>query len=179
MIIFLDLDGVIINWAKGVCNWFNIPYEPEKIVSWNSMPKLTKTTNNEFWGKIKTPVFWENLDFYQEAEDFIMELKNYGKVVFLSNPAYGCAGYRQNWIQNNLPDFFFKGHYILTSAKWACAHAGTVLIDDSDSNYESFYRAGGHAIIYPQPWNMAGDVPEEEKNDLIIKTISELKQRWI
>jgi len=26
---------------------------------------------------------------------------------------------------------------------------------------------------------MAGNVPEKEKNDLIIKTISELKQMWI
>ena len=179
MIIFLDLDGVIINWVKGVCSWFNIPYKPEKVTTWDSMQKLTNTTRNEFWKSIKTPLFWENLDFYPEAEDFIMRLKKHGKVILLSSPAHGCAGYRQNWIQNNLSDFFFQGHYILTPAKWACAHRGAILIDDSTANYESFYRAGGHAIIYPQPWNMAGNVPEKEKNDLIIKTISELSQMWI
>ena len=40
MIIFLDLDGVIINWNKGVCDWFKVPYEPEKVTKWNSLYKL-------------------------------------------------------------------------------------------------------------------------------------------
>ena len=174
MIIFLDLDGVVINWAKGICDWFEIPYKPEKITSWNAMPKLTNTTKNEFWESIKLSCFWENLEFYSEAKDFIKALKNYGKVILLSSPAIGCAGYRQNWIQNNLPAFFSKGRYILTSAKWACAHKDAILIDDSNNNYEAFYRAGGHALIYPQPWNMAGSMNEKEKNALTIKAISEI-----
>jgi 5'(3')-deoxyribonucleotidase len=179
MIIFLDLDGVIINWVAGVCDRFNIPYEPEKVTSWDIMPTLTNTTKTEFWNTLKIPGFWEHLNFYPEALSFIEQLQQYGKVILLSSPAIGCAGYRQNWIERNLPSFFKKGHYILTPAKWACASKGTVLIDDSNRNYEGFYKAGGHAILYPQPWNIAGAVPEKEKNNLIIRTISELNNMWI
>ena len=62
MIIFLDLDGVIINFSKGVSDWFNIPYQPEKITHWDILPSLVNLQEDEFWNSIKTPKFWEHLD---------------------------------------------------------------------------------------------------------------------
>jgi 5'(3')-deoxyribonucleotidase len=177
MIIFLDLDGVIINWVQGVFKWFGKPYDPEKVTSYGCMPKLFDVDQQDFWNIIKTPIFWEYLEFYPEAKSFIEKLQQYGQVILLSSPAYGCAGYRQNWIEQNLPDFFNRGEYILTPAKWACAHSGTVLIDDHSRNYKEFIKNGGQAILYPQPWNDAGkqlaveNLSEKEKNALIIEKL--------
>lgn len=174
MIIFLDLDGVIINWAKGVCNWFDVPYEPEKITRWNIMPEIVNVHPRDFWPIINTPVFWEYLDFYPEAISFIERLQQYGEVILMTSPAHGCAGYRQNWIQKNLPTIFNKGKYILTPSKYACAHKGAILIDDHNENCQQFSTAGGHTILYPQPWNQKTSLTEKEKNDLVIRTLVEI-----
>lgn len=173
MIIYLDLDGVIIDFIKGVCNWFKIPHEAEKFTHWNSMPEILNISNNEFWENIKNPCFWEGLGFYSEAENFIEKLREKYKVILISSPAHGCAGYRQNWIEKNLPEFFKKGHYILTPAKWTCAHKNTILIDDSEKNCFSFINSGGYAFLYPQPWNGRNDLSEKQKNNFILKIISE------
>jgi len=177
MIIFLDLDGVIINFAKSVCDWFNIPYQPEKITHWNSLYKLTKTKPENFWDDVRCSNFWEELDFYPDAKCFIERLKQKNKVILLSTPAIGCASYRQNWIEDNLPEFFKKGHYILTPAKWACANKNTILIDDSDRNCKEFSQNNSCALLYPQPWNSNRGLfnSEEEKNNDIIKLFSLLK----
>jgi 5'(3')-deoxyribonucleotidase len=160
MIIFLDLDGVIINFIEGVCNWYGIPYEPEKVTHWNALPELTNTSYEDFWRRINTPLFWKELNFYPYAKLFITELQKHGEVILLSSPARGCAGYRQNWIQNNLPDFFYSGNYILTPNKAVCANRNTILIDDADHNCISFAKAGGFAILYPQPWNIISSALE-------------------
>lgn len=174
--IFLDLDGVIINLNKAVCDWYEIPCEPEKVTEWDSWYKLTGVSNYDFWKNIKCAAFWETLQFYPDSISFIKELQKLGKVILCTSPAIGCAGYRQNWIQYNLPDFFNKGNYIITSNKWLLAKKGTVLIDDSDSNCDKFYELGnGHAIIYPQPWNRGRHL-DSDKHELVLKAVIELKE---
>lgn len=180
MIIYLDLDGVIINWVKGVCDWYKIPYEPEKVTYYDALQKLTNTNKNEFWNNIKTPAFWENLETYPHTDSFIKQLNELGTVILLSSPAYGCAGYRQNWIQKYLPDFFYKNHYVLTHMKWLCANKDTVLIDDSDKNCFDF-SGFGYIILYPQPWNNIRKLFSyknsiKDKNDHVIKSIVKLKK---
>ena len=174
--IFLDLDGVIINWNKGVCDWFKIPYEPEKVTKWNIMTKLTNTTNKEFWLSIKCCAFWENLHFYPGSISFIKKLERLGTVILCTSPAIGCAGYRQNWIQYNLPDFFKSGNYIITPNKWLLSKPGSILIDDSDDNCDKFYRLGnGYSVIYPQPWNSGRHI-DSDKHELVLKSVAELKR---
>jgi len=156
MIIYLDLDGVIINWAKGVCDWFGVQCKPEEITHWDAMYDITHTEVDEFWNKIKTPAFWEYLEFYPGAKKFIKKLKKYSDVILLTSPARGCAGFRQNWIQKYLPDFYNENKYIITPGKYHCAYNKTILIDDSDKNCSMFAQNGGHTVLYPQPWNSAG-----------------------
>jgi len=174
--ILLDLDGVIINLDKSVCDWFKIPYAPEKVTEWDSWYKLTGVEKEEFWPSIKFSAFWENLRFYPGAIQFIEQLEKLDTVILCTSPAIGCAGYRQNWIQYNLPDFFKSGNYIITSNKWLCAKKGTVLIDDSDSNCDKFYELGnGYSIIYPQPWNRGRHI-NSDKHELVLKSVRELKE---
>lgn len=33
------------------------------------------------------------------------------------------------------------------------AKSGAILIDDYDVNVNKFVTAGGHAVLFPQPWN--------------------------
>ena len=176
MIIFLDLDGVIINWVGGVCKWFDIPYQQEEVTNKDNMLELIDISYKEFWTDLSTPDFWEYLDFYPQAKQLIGQLKKYGDVVFISSPALGCAGYRQNWIQHNLPEFFITNKYILTSSKEYCANPNTVLIDDFRKNCQDFVANGGNAILYPQPWNGHSNINKKNKNDLVLKKIKEFKK---
>lgn len=175
MIIFLDLDGVIINWVKGVFDWYNIHYEPSRVTHYSAMYDIVDRKPKQFWNDLKNAEFWENLEFYPGAENLIERLQQYGEVILLTSPAIGCAGYRQNWIQANLPNFFTRGHYLIGPAKYVCAGFYKILIDDSDDNCNKFLSNGGQTITYPQLWNELGqqfeEITIENKNNYVIKRL--------
>lgn len=170
VIIYLDLDGVIVNFAKGIADHFGIPYAPEKSTTWGSVYEITGTENNHnyFWDSLKNAEFWENLEKYSYADELIEELKSMDflpdvDICLLTSPAAGCAGYRQNWIQKNLPEFFKSGRYLIGPGKECCARRGAILIDDYPVNIKNFSKAGGMGIIFPQPWNGMKGLSENRK----------------
>lgn len=155
MKIFLDCDGVLFNLAQSIADWFEIEnYTPKMINRWDSFLEITNLPEKQFYSSIATPDFWENLEFYPEAENLISELLHItSNITLLTTPARGCAGYRQNLIRKKLPHFYRKGKYLIGPDKAACANQDTILIDDYFINTERFQRKGGYSILYPQYWN--------------------------
>jgi len=160
--VFLDMDGVLTNFRKGVYKAFNIPYDFTK-----------ENPNYEFWeswGKGATwkhvhevcnsIEFWANLEWMPdglEIYSIIRDKFETEQIYLLTNPLAGgdltSAG-KMKWIKKHLPDFY--RHTIITaSSKGLLAKPGTLLIDDHDKNVNEFKEAGGSAILVPQPWNKA------------------------
>lgn len=156
--IFLDLDGLIRDFSRGLIDHFKMDHSPEDVTHWGySVDKITKKygfTEDEFWNCL-TYQFWSTLPMTPYANRIINIMRPL-KPTILTSPAHNSAGPTQAWIKENLPAYFNDGRYLIGPAKESCAHENALLIDDSEENCVKFYQAGGDIIMFPGPWNSAG-----------------------
>lgn len=174
MKIFLDLDGVIVDWDRGVIEWFGLNATHDDITHWGSMYELSGMTEHDFWEDLATPLFWENLMFTPIAFD-LLKLLTIWKPCLLTSPAMKTAGWRQNWIQKNLPSYFHSKRYLIGPGKQYCASPDAILIDDYEENIKLFESWGGRGLLFPQPWNYLRDIKtKQDKLDYVEKQLRKL-----
>jgi 5'(3')-deoxyribonucleotidase len=164
--ILLDMDGVVVDFIRGICDFYDMDYG-STIDNWNPLGEydLTQTVafreagidQSEFYPTLaQRPMeFWRNLLAYPNAPH-LYNLINGGfkNWLFVSAPIPSAACYagKFEWV-NDFLEQRATTRLILTRHKEWLAAPYTLLIDDSDSNVKQFVKAGGHAILYPQPWN--------------------------
>ena len=152
--IFLDLDGVIVDFISGVLEWYNIDKQHDDMVGWNDIITASGKSTVKFWQGLDSRDFWLGLKKYEYADEILdMVSRAEADTCILTSPAFHIAGYRQDWIQDNMPDYFTEGRYLIGPAKAYCSYQGAFLIDDSDSNCKLFDKFDGVSILFPQPWN--------------------------
>lgn len=162
--IFLDIDGVLADFAGGVCNLYGI----DRDLAYESWPEGTYDVcdalgidTEEMWMRIdaRGVRFWEQLQPYPWAHEVFATCHEHGRVVLLTSPSYhwtSAAG-KVAWIQRHLgPNF---RDYLIGPPKHACAHDRAVLVDDSESNVRAFTQHGGQGITFPAPWNNRNEKP--------------------
>ena len=156
--IYLDLDGVIVDFVGGCHALFGKPVNPQTSYDIHSWWDLSP---NEFWNRIAaTSGFWSGLKPYQHAQEFVTLLKTFTKeIVLVTSPTLDpqCAAEKTEWIQT-----YFKGNfrnYIITSRKELLEKDG-LLIDDSNDKINKFRIYDGRAILFPQPWNALSMIQE-------------------
>ena len=149
--IFLDMDGVITNFMKAICEEFKLPYPPQVYHFFSDI----RDKVNDFC----TSDFWRNLQWMPDGRDIlraIMSTFGLDKIYFLSGmmPNIGSGSGKLLWIQLNLP--VYRNRIILHTLgvpKSFLAQPNTLLIDDKDENVDEFIKAGGWGILVPRPWN--------------------------
>lgn len=158
--IFLDLDGVLADFVGGIClahsrpNPFLDPanagrYQVDEI--WGMAPA-------EFW-KPCDESFWAFLEPTPEAE-MIVELADRlvgeENVCVLTAPSEnpGCVPGKLRWLDRHFG--IGRDRVLFGSCKHFCAAPHAVLVDDHLGNAERFWMFGGHAVLYPRPWNPHG-----------------------
>ncbi len=137
-IIFFDMDGLIVNFAKGYKDAFNrSAYEDDSF------------TVNQFC--LQVPHFFRMLPVNDQGMELFNMLRNDYKIVFLTTPMEGmvfCKSDKLNWIFENVGskyDVIFsdnKAEYVTDSR--------SILIDDMQHNLGHWAEAGGTAIKFPQ-----------------------------
>jgi len=155
--IFLDVDGVLVNFRKGIHDIFNKSYNyptlSNKWLFWDDWPDITfEMVNN-----VCTINFWANLEWTHDGHDIlraVLDKFSISQIYLLttSMPNIESASGKMMWIKNKLPEFY-KRTIITQVSKSLLAHPDTLLIDDKDENIEGFCIAGGHGILVPRPWN--------------------------
>lgn len=155
-LVLLDLDGVLVDFHKGVCAIHNQPYQDTWIE-----PELWGMTKTEFWRRCDED-FWANLEpmfDMQQILDVVCKAVEIEKVGILTaaphSSSYAMEGKRR-WIEKHIPKL--KERVIFGSAKYFCARQDTLLIDDKYENCEKFVYFGGYSFLYPRPWNGGGDL---------------------
>lgn len=157
MKVYLDMDGVLVNFRKGIHEMFNVPYD---------YPKLTSKWN--FWEDWDDVVFWDvngfcTVDFWRklwfmhdgvEMLDAILNKFNAIQIYLLSTPMPNSGSWTGKvlWVYDNMPAFV-KRLIITQAPKSIFAGPDSLLIDDKDENIEEFIAAGGQGILVPRPWN--------------------------
>jgi len=155
--VFLDMDGVLANFRKGVHDAFNKPYDyttlSPKWKFWDDWPDVTF----EMVNAVCNTSFWWNLEWMHDGCDILraIEYKFAPAQIYLLTtpmPNLKSADGKMMWVRDQIPAYLNRT--IITQApKHLLARPDTLLIDDKDKNIDGFVKAGEHGILIPRPWN--------------------------
>ena len=158
-IVFLDMDGVLVNFREGIHEAFNKSYDYPTLSSkwkfWDDWSDVSFAMVNAAC----TTEFWTDLEWMHDGLNIIRIIWkkfNVNQIYLLTTPMPNLesASGKMIWVDNNLP-IHFK-HTIITQApKCLLARPDTLLIDDKNENVDGFREAGGKALLVPRPWNRA------------------------
>lgn len=154
--VFLDLDGVIVDFDLGCRKVFDWPRRPRKPLE--TTQHFLGLTSHEFWKVIDSygEKWWSELDLTNEAKDIINVVEKYDKnFTILTSPSlshYAASG-KVLWLQKHFGKSFVR--YIITPHhnKSSLANSKSILIDDMEHNCKDFENKDGHSILVPQIWN--------------------------
>lgn len=155
---FLDMDGVLANFNKGIhqAHGREDVYNKTSSLGVFDIETLWGITPEEFWIPHNYQGFWLGLEKMPEADGIMKAAvatfgeENVAILTFPSESIWSVSEKRE-WIKKNYPTF--SKRMIFGSAKEFMASSERVLIDDRDKNIEDFQNAGGHTVIVPRAWN--------------------------
>ena len=154
--VFLDLDGVLVDFLKGACEIHNIKYDYNQYsfkVNDFFINRQVDISDEDFFKPLDEN-FWMNLEWIDDGKEILSIVESFSDNLFLlTSPAEtpGCLEGKRKWIKQNIPHY--EKRVLYGTPKHACAHASALLIDDSNHNHDSFIENGGNCILVPRKWN--------------------------
>jgi 5'(3')-deoxyribonucleotidase len=152
--LFLDLDGVLVDFVGGWCKLYNVdyPYNDPKMLGIFYFTNFTKVEKP--WEKTDEE-FWANLQPMPDMERILRIIENFftpEDVCILSSPAgKGSMEGKFRWVAKYLPQY--KKQFLFGSTKEFAACPKRLLVDDANHNYDAWIKEGAPAILLPRPWN--------------------------
>lgn len=164
--IFVDLDGVLVDWAGAMLQLGGLdPNDPtirQKLINSGgdidtllggaaNVHRLVDSIGSRFWEHLR--LFpWARPLMAALIKDFDGEM---GHVAFLTSPGrfFGAHEGKRKWQHNNFPDV----PLILCKDKFLCASPSALLIDDADYQVDPFRHYGGDAILWPNQYTLEVD----------------------
>lgn len=166
--VYLDLDGVLTNFFKGVCDKFEKPYTYSNLMEYNFWNP---------WGITRDEVnlhcdinFWANLKWMHDGHEILDAVENkfgsqniYLLTVPMPNPGSGTG--KILWVRWNLPQYSER-LIISTAPKKLLVKDDCLLIDDCDKYVDEFVEEGGQTILINRPWNSGHKRADHSLEDL-------------
>lgn len=160
--ILLDMDGVLADFVGGIARAHGRPdpYTSKSSFGVFDIERLWGMTSKEFWFPADSLEFWAGLSPTPEAFPLVslcQSLVGRHNIAILTSPSSSvqCIPGKRQWIDRYFPQY--ASRMIFGSAKQFLAAPHRILIDDRDSNVDSFIMAGGPAILLPRLWNRKWD----------------------
>jgi hypothetical protein len=106
--------------------------------------------------------FWVTIPPSNEFDDVIELVERAAKrpnvflVTSMCDNVRGCVDGQRLWVDKFLGRGY-PGRIHMVHKKQELARAGMLLIDDSNTDCRDFFDAGGHAFLFPRPWNPSAD----------------------
>ena len=175
-IVLLDVDGVIGNFTKAVCDTLNFTeaHYNHLISRWtpgvNEISEQIGINQNFMWRAIdNNPSFWEDIELYDYSLELVDYLQSKYEVHICTSPSSNpnCAAGKITWLKKH---FKFKRNFVITPQKHLLACPNKILIDDTDRHCNKFMEYGGHSYLWPQPWNSKGAY-HDDKLKLLKETL--------
>ena len=159
MKIFLDLDGVLVDFVGGIHRAFGKEYSYNSApIKWNFFEHWSPKVYSCDINRACTVDFWANLDWMCDGREILREIdKKLGtsdNLFLLTCPMPNPQSWtgKRLWVERHIPHLAER--LIVTPAfKGVFASDDVVLIDDKDENIAEFVEAGGRGILVPRPWN--------------------------
>lgn len=152
--VYLDLDGVIVDFLKKAVEVCKLPLDYTKIDKWSFWSGFM--SDNEFWDAIsKYDKFWEQLELYSYSQQLVSMLYTIKDIqlFFCTSPGpdYHSASGKIKFLRNN--DFLQHNNFVITQHKYLLANRYSLLIDDGYHNFAAFTNHGGLALLWPHVCN--------------------------
>lgn len=153
LVCYLDLDGVLVDFTKGVLAFHKREDFPYKSLDWDFDKKLGLTPE-QFWGGLGYD-FWVGLDWTLEGKEILklVESKFGDSIAIITSPPKtgGAVEGKMGWVKREIPKYARKT--FVGARKELLASPRKILIDDREENILAFRQAGGLGILVPRPWN--------------------------
>jgi len=146
--IYVDIDGVLADYASQYIAATGAPIEPEDLHSWDSLLELTGTTYEQLRQIQADDGFLDNIELYHHTRSLLAWAESMGDEVILLTAVEEPE--RARWAARVLPGY----ELIQGPDKSKYAHPGALLIDDSAKNCHAFKDSGGQVRLFRQPWNL-------------------------
>ena len=151
MKVFLDLDGVLVDFRRGVWVAFGRDVILSNWFFWGDWEGVS-SKDVDAWCDID---FWDSLNWTSDGtciEQVVREKFGSENIYLLTTPMYnsGSGTGKLRWIKRCMP-WVYDRTIISYAPKSLLARPNTLLIDDKDENIAEFVAAGG--ILVPRPWN--------------------------
>jgi len=157
MIVFLDMDGVLVNFRRGIHHAFDIDYDyPSLSEKWSFWEDWLDVSFQEV-DAVCTVDFLAGLCWMHDGKEILAAVEGrfdsqniYLLTTPMLNPGSGTG--KIQWVKQHLPEYYER-LIISTAPKYLFARSNTLLIDDKDNNIDNFCTCGGRTILVPRPWN--------------------------
>lgn len=170
--LLLDMDGVIVDFIRGVIEYHKLDIAYEDVLL--DISKQSRMDPRDFYEPLSEE-FWTSLKWTPDGGKIlsgILDFVDVSQICLCTAPLMtkGCAQGKINWIEQNLP--VFRRQYLIGTAKQFAASPTTLLVDDSPRNCSEFAEAGGAYFLYPRPWN-AGKGDKD-----VATTVGAIRSLW-
>jgi len=157
--IFLDMDGVLVNFDQGVRDQFKVDWYPGEFKI--NYQKEFGMSKDLFWSILDNERFWAELPWTTHGEAVMRLVENLRPCILSTVVVPSAFAGKYQWLQKNFPSPLKDSRVLFTSAmigethdsKRHCAGPGSILIDDNEAMCKNWEDAGGEAILYPAAWN--------------------------
>ena len=159
--IFLDMDGVIVDWFGAAMKKLGIKEYPCPGYAWLiSYLEERGLDGKKFWEELGRD-WYAGLQWTGDGREILRECERSGSVMICTSYTDngGCLAGKLDWIQREMPKY--SDRIVFTRQKFLCNRSrNDILIDDFDDNIMSWdqVRGGGQGILVPRIWNSLGSV---------------------
>lgn len=158
MRIYLDMDGVLVDYPVAIAKFFEVPldklYENWPVGVYAIYHAIDRP-DAEVWDAIrKAPdTVWTSMPEHAWARSLFDKCNETADTYVLSSPINSptCVSGKVKWLHAFAGESFYK--YILTHFKTNCARWDHILIDDKEQNVTDWETYGGEAILFPHHGN--------------------------
>lgn len=186
--VFVDLDGVLVDWMGGVRRIFpELPTDEAWPAGRYDVAAVLGINRNAFWRIIAAEGedWWANLDPYPWAGELLERAAEVGPVTIATSlaPCLDSHAGKALWLQLyfgtpgaiGLYGCRFRDYVLVGCGKEVLARPGDLLIDDSDREISAWRRADGLSLHLPRPWNALHAQSREPMAELskILKLLSD------
>lgn len=151
------MDGIITDCERALCEIHNRPSPYVHPINNNvyDMSSIWIMNAEHFWAHCEHD-FWANMHWTPDGKEILAlveETFSPENVCLLSSPTRnkGCMGGKLEWLEKHMPQY--SRRFFFGTAKHFAARPNAVLVDDKNENVDLFTQHGGHAFLYPRPWN--------------------------
>lgn len=160
MKVYLDVDGVLCDFVRGVNAFFGTEYSytkyPYDLGKWDILDDIAGGIGFKVVNAICTENFWVNLPWMWDGYSLYQRvMTKFDDVSFLTTPMPNAESWtgRFKWLEKHTGPSMAGKITITRESKAIVANPDSLLIDDRDKNVDEFRAAGGDAILVPRPWN--------------------------